>query len=44
MISRLDKLAISLVLEFESNNPDAVDLIGLSNDAKINALEFLHLN
>lgn len=31
---RLDKLAISLVLEFESNNPDAVDLIGLSNDAK----------
>ena len=31
---RLDKLAISLVLEFESINPDAVDLIGLSNDAK----------
>lgn len=31
---RVDELAISLVSEFESINPDAVDLIGVSNDSK----------
>ena len=29
---RIDKLAISLVSEFESLNPNAIDLIGVSND------------
>ena len=29
---RVDKLAISLVSEFESLNPNAIDLIGVSND------------
>ena len=31
---RVDELAISLVSEFESINPDAVDLIGVSKDSK----------
>ena len=31
---RVDELAISLVSEFESINPEAVDLIGVSNDAE----------
>ena len=29
---RVEKLAISLISEFESINPDAIDLIGVSND------------
>ena len=29
---RVDKLAISLISEFESLNPNAIDLIGVSND------------
>jgi len=29
---RVDKLAMALVSEFESINPDAIDLIGVSND------------
>ena len=32
---RIDRLVISLISEFESLNPNAIDLIGVSNDARI---------